>query len=322
MRASDVSTMPMRAPAVAGSFYPADPPMLRRLVADLLRVAGGDEHPAIGRAPCGILVPHAGLEYSGAVAAAGWRQMATVDRDSADTDADANANANANAPTIVILGTNHSARLDGIGIWDAGAWWTPLGEVIVDADVARAIAALGYPFHVDRPAHLREHSIEVQLPLLHTVAPGTRIVPLAVSAGTGEPAIAAGHRLGTLLRELRLAGRDVHLAISSDLAHYPADDDCARATALLAPAIVDVDPGEVAARERTLVRAGIAGLVCGMCGIEPTVLGLAALRAMGAIGGTVLAEATSADAGGPGDRTVGYLAVEFRAPEDGAGSAV
>ena len=50
-----------------------------------------------------------------------------------------------------------------------------------------------------------------------------------------------------------------------------------------------------------------------MCGIEPAVLGLAALRAMGVVRATVLAAATSADAGGPRDRTVGYLAVRFDA---------
>lgn len=311
MTVPDARPMPVRAPAVAGSFYPADPATLLRLVADLLREAGGDGNPTPGRVPCGILVPHAGLEYSGVVAAAGWRRMTSADHDGKD----------GGSPTVVILGTNHSARLDGVGIWDVGTWRTPLGDVPVDAEVAGAIAALGDPFHVDRPAHLREHSIEVQLPLLHTVAPGARIVPLAVSAGTGETAMVAGRRLGTRLRELRHAGHDVHLAISSDLAHYPAEGDCAHATTLLAPAIVDVDPGEVALRERTLVRSGIVGLVCGMCGIEPTVLGLAAFRAMGAIGGTVLAQATSADAGGPEDRTVGYLAVEFRAPGDGTGSS-
>jgi len=48
-----------------------------------------------------------------------------------------------------------------------------------------------------------------------------------------------------------------------------------------------------------------------MCGIEPAVVGLAALRAMGATAATRLDSATSADAGGPDDRTVGYLAVRF-----------
>ena len=68
-------------------------------------------------------------------------------------------------------------------------------RVLVPAD-----GALGY-----RPeAHAREHSIEVQLPLLQVVRPGARIVPLAVSAGTDGPAIEAGRRIGEMLKELDL----------------------------------------------------------------------------------------------------------------------
>jgi AmmeMemoRadiSam system protein B len=48
-----------------------------------------------------------------------------------------------------------------------------------------------------------------------------------------------------------------------------------------------------------------------MCGIEPTVVGLTALRTMGVVSGARLAAATSADVGGPTARTVGYLAVAF-----------
>ncbi len=66
-------------------------------------------------------------------------------------------------------------------------------------------------------------------------------------------------------------------------------------------------------REDELRRSGVPGLVCGMCGIDPAVLGLAALRAMGATAGSLLVAATSADAGGPPDRTVGYLAARFDA---------
>ena len=166
---------------------------------------------------------------------------------------------------------------------------------------------------VDRDAHRGEHSLEVQLPLLDAVAPGARIVPLAVSAGTGRRAIEAGERLGRLLATRRSAGDRIVLAISSDMAHYPPADACARATEMLLPAILGLDPASLAALEEDLRQARIRGLACGMCGIEPAVVGLAALRAMGATAGTALAASTSADAGGPRDRTVGYLAARFDA---------
>ena len=214
--------------------------------------------------------------------------------------------------TVVILGTNHGAGwLDGVAAWDTGAWRTPLGDLEVDIDLARAVLDLGPPFIVDRQSHLGEHSIEVQLPLIQSVAPHVRIVPLSVAAGVGEDAIAAGGRLGALLAQRRAAGQRIVLAISSDMAHYPPSTECARVTVDLLPPILRLDPGGLAGTERAIAGGRTPGLVCGMCGIQPAVLGLAALRALGATHGRRLAEATSADAGAPTQRTVGYLAAAF-----------
>lgn len=244
--------------------------------------------------PIGILVPHAGLAYSGVVAAAGWRLVP-------------------DGATVVILGTNHTAAwLHGVGAWAAGSWRTPLGDVTVDAALAAEILELGLPFGPDRAAHLGEHSIEVQLPLLRAAAPGARIVPLAVGSGAGAGAIAAGERLGSLLARRRAAGAPIVLAISTDMAHYPQADACVRVTQELLPMIVGLLPEELARAEAAGRGAGAPpGLVCGMCGIEPAVLGLAALRAMGATSGVALASATSADAGADPHRAVGYLSVAF-----------
>ena len=298
----------VRPPAVAGTFYPAEPDRLRALVADLLaaaEVVPAVEPPREGadRQTLGLLLPHAGLMYSGVVAAAGWRRLA---------DDEPAAGPAGISTTVVLLGTNHGAGwLDGVGIWDAGAWRTPLGDVAVDAELAAGVADLGPPFVVDPLSHVHEHSIEVQLPILALVADQARIVPLAVSAGTGREAIDAGERLGRLLAARRDRDHRIVIAISSDMAHYPGQRDCNAATAELLPPIVDLAPEDLARREAVLAGGRVRGLVCGMCGIQPAVLGLAALRAFGAVRGVALAAATSADAGGPVDRTVGYLAVEF-----------
>lgn len=288
----------LRRPAVAGAFYPGSGPVLDETTAELFRAA--ERLPGVAEAmtgtPVGLLVPHAGLVYSGVVAAAAWSQLA---RSAPET-------------TVVLLGTNHGAGwLDGVGVWDTGAWRIPNCEVSVNSDLAASILALGPPFNVDRAAHASEHSIEVQLPLLRHALPGAYVVPLAVSAGRGRAARAAGERLGRLLLEQHDAGHNVVLAISTDMAHYPAHAACARVTRVLAPDIIALDAAGLAAREEAVAVRGVPGLVCGMCGIEPTILGLAALRAMGATSGTLLASATSADAGGSATRTVGYLAVRF-----------
>ena len=303
MRESPVATI--RAPAVAGAFYPDGPARLAGLVDRLLAAAdhlAAADRPAAEPAPLpvGLLVPHAGLVYSGVVAAAAWRELGRL--------------SSASPLTVVILGTNHGASwLDGVAGWGPGAWRTPLGDVALDDELSDAILALGPPFLLDREAHRGEHSIEVQLPLLQTIAPAARVVPLAVSTGTGDEAIVSGVRLGTLLARRRAAGERVVLAISSDMAHYPAASDCARATAEQLPPLLGLDPTALAIQEAALVAGGTPGMLCGMCGIEPAALGLAAVRAMGGGRGEALAAATSADAGGPADRTVGYLSVAWPA---------
>jgi len=299
----------VRPAVVAGTFYPADPARLEKMAVALLAgaVARADAESAPGGEtgapgagatfgfPCGILVPHAGLAYSGLVASCGWRLVP-------------------DGATVVVLGTNHTAAwLHGVGAWEEGRWLTPLGDVAVDADLASEILALGLPFGPDRAAHREEHSIEVQLPLLRIAAPAARIVPLAVGYGTGSGAVAAGERLGRLLADRRAAGASIVLAISTDMAHYPPVDACARVTQALLPAILGLRPEELAEVEAAVGRGAGAGtgMACGMCGSEPAVLGLAALRAMGAAPGVALASATSADAGADPRRTVGYLSVAF-----------
>jgi AmmeMemoRadiSam system protein B len=291
---------PVRPPFVAGAFYPAGAGRLEQLVVSQLSDSVRRfPAPRSATLPAGILVPHAGLEYSGVVAAAAWRTLTAPD-------------AGGGPLTVVLLGTNHAARwLDGVGVWDRGAWSTPLGEVLVEPDLAAAIVELGSPFSVDLEAHLGEHSLEVQLPFLQVLVEGVRIVPLAVSAGDGTRAIDAGGQLGRLVAARRAAGQRVVVVISTDMAHYPPARGAGLVTAHLRSAILGGDPAALATAERGTRSLGIPGLVCGMCGIEPAVMGLAALHAMRADRGMVLAEATSADAGGPADRTVGYLAARF-----------
>jgi AmmeMemoRadiSam system protein B len=280
--------------------------MVRELLAAAGYRAAASDVRATGT-PAGLLVPHAGLGYSGVVAAAAWRLLG--ERPEGPTPGPGQAGG---PPTVILLGTNHGAAwLSGVGVWESGAWRTPLGEVAVDEELAAGVIGLGAPFLVDREAHQGEHSIEVQLPLLQHVAPGAGILPLAVATGIGAAALDAGRRLGELLAMLRLDDAQLVLAISSDMAHYPAAVACERAIETLLPSVLAVDPEALAAGEVAIRDARIRGLVCGMCGIEPAVVGLAALRAMGATAATRLDSATSADAGGPDDRTVGYLAVRF-----------
>ncbi len=309
------STPRVRPPAVAGTFYPARPDRLARLVDRAVDIAETMAPPPVATL-AGILVPHAGLEYSGIVAAAGWRALLASpdarDRREAPERREAREVGVTTPRTIVILGTNHRAAwLEGLGVWPDGAWSTPLGDVAVDEELADAISGAGPGFGIDRDAHRGEHSIEVQLPFVRVLDPSARIVPVAVATGRGGPAVVAGEALATVLRQAGSGARSVSVAISTDMAHYPPAGPCRRITEMLLPALVALDVELLDALEREIAASGVRDTVCGMCGIEPALVGLAALRAMGAKSGIHLASATSADAGGPDDRTVGYLSVAF-----------
>ena len=146
---------------MAGTFYPADPMRLDRLVDTLLADAAGAARPPRASPRFGgwaLLVPHAGLVYSGAIAALG---LAPRRRDRSRPRSCWPARITRPGPT-------------GVGVWTGGPWQTPLGEVPIDRDLAAEIAALGPPFAPDDDAHLNEHSLEVQLPLLFGPAPARR----------------------------------------------------------------------------------------------------------------------------------------------------
>ncbi len=295
-RFDTASAGPVRRPAHAGSFYPAEPEALTALVDEQLATAAAKVPRFTRGALAGLLVPHAGLVYSGPVAAVAWSIVGEEP-----------------PTTIVIAGTNHWApAFRGVGVWSSGVWQTPLGEVPVDAGLARRIEALGPPFRSEIDGHRPEHSIEVQLPFLVRVAPRARIVPLLVSPRTVADTIRAGEWLGRLLAGLRASGERIALVGTSDLAHYPDDALAREVDAEILEPILDLDTAEVARREEAIRSRGDPGLVCGLCGLEPVLLTLAAVEEMGARSGQLLAEATSADVPiGDPDRVVGYAAVAF-----------
>jgi AmmeMemoRadiSam system protein B len=293
-----------RPPRHAGSFYPADGDALRALVDRLLADAAGAQAEATVAQLRGVVVPHAGLEYSGPIAALGWQVVAAARPD-----------------LVVLLGADHLGRARGVAVASGGPWLCPAGAVGVDPVAAAGVVGLGPPFHADDAAHVEEHSLEVQLPFLALGCPGTPIVPMLVGglpSNGPQGLVAAGERLAGLMASLWQAGRRPVLVATSDLAHYPREGLAKTVDRMMLAPVLAVDWAGLLAEERGVERARLPGLHCGMCGVEAVALALMTLGALGARRTRLLGHATSADAArGDAGRTVGYAAVAIGLGEPG-----
>jgi len=256
-----------REPAVAGTFYPGEPARLAKDVAGLLR-SGGPAQKALG-----LLAPHAGYVYSGAVAGATYARVEVPAR-------------------AVVLGPNHTGHGARAALWPDGAFRTPLGEVAIDPELTAALAACP-GVRGDRAAHLREHALEVQLPFLQVRRPGVAIAALCL----GPLSLAEAEELGGALSEA-VKGREALLVASSDMSHYLEE---ARARALDARALerlLALDPRglyETVRRERI-----------SMCGVVPATVMLFAARALGATRAELVRYAHSGEVTGDRQSVVGY----------------
>jgi AmmeMemoRadiSam system protein B len=266
-----------RASAVSGAWYPDNP---ARLAADVDRYLGAAT-PAPGLPPPrAIIAPHAGLTYSGPVAAFAYARLTR-----------------ASYRSIVLVGPSHFVPFTGVSLWGAGEWETPFGPVAVDASLAEMIrtecrAIVNLP-----AAHRREHSLEMQLPFIAHLLPGVPIVPLVMGEQTRETAFALGD---ALVRALRANAANVLLIASSDLSHYESAAVAARMDAIVARHVEALDPeGLMIALEQEPRHA---------CGGGPMVSVLRAARALGASTSQVLQYADSGDVSGDKSSVVGYLA--------------
>jgi AmmeMemoRadiSam system protein B len=269
---------PIRPPAVSGTWYPGSAAALAAQVDEYLSAAD----PAVRLSTLtAIIAPHAGLMYSGPVAAHAYRQLEgrTVD-------------------TVVLVGPSHFVGFDGVAIYRAGGFDSPLGVVPIDVDCAEQLLAAS-PVVVEHPrAHVREHSLEMQLPFVRRLLPHASIVPLVV----GWQTAAVGVELGRALAEV-LRGRNAVMVASSDLSHYHAADTAHALDGRVIEMVERYDPDALQALlDRQAEHA---------CGGTPMVAVMRAAHALGAADAVVLRYADSGDVSGDKSAVVGYLAAAF-----------
>lgn len=210
------STSPViRAPAVAGLFYPGAATVLAAEVDGLLAQASTTPGPV----PKALIVPHAGYPYSGPIAATAYARLKP---------------AREVIRRVVLLGPAHRDWFEGLALPSAAAFRTPLGDVTIDHAAAQVLRALPQ-VTVRDDAHKAEHSLEVHLPFLQRLLPQFSLVPLAVGEASAE-------QVAGVLSAV-WGGPETVIVISADLSHYHDYDSARRLDSATAEAIEQCNGG-------------------------------------------------------------------------------
>ena len=268
--------MPTRPPAVAGSFYEASPERLREQVEGCL---AANPKPKAKERFIGAVVPHAGLMYSGHVAAAFYAAAALPKR-------------------FIILCPNHTGFGHHAAINSEGEWQTPLGKVSIDSPLARALMKSSTLLADDWRAHAREHSLEVQLPFLQQLAGDFTFVPICLGAARYDYC----QRIGDAIAEV-VGGESEPIGIlaSSDLNHYENQTETLRKDQLAIDQVLALDPEGL---WRVVDESDVS-----MCGFIPTTTMIIAAKKLGATSARLIKHATSGDINGDYSHVVGYASL-------------
>jgi AmmeMemoRadiSam system protein B len=265
----------VRKPFVAGSFYPAGAAELKKEISSFLKSAAKKED------ALACILPHAGYMYSGRVACETAAAVNIKDK-------------------VVLLGPNHTGRGKAFSIMTAGAWETPLGRVKIDAALAKNILANSRHLEEDELAHIEEHSLEVELPILQYFKKDFTFVPIAFLSGGLTALKETGEDLAKTIKDSGL--RDSCLIVaSSDMTHYEPQKEAQEKDNAAIAAITALD-------EERLFKE-IRRLDITMCGCAPVIVAIKAAKLLGAKAARLVRYQTSGDVTGDRQSVVGYAGI-------------
>jgi len=284
----------LRHPAVAGQFYKGSPGELMQQVREFI-VPGVVKTKALG-----IVSPHAGLIYSGSVAGAVYSRIELPD-------------------TFVLIGPNHTGLGAPVSLMARGRWETPLGLVEIDEALADSILSKSARIHEDSLAHLREHSLEVQLPFIQHFKRDFKIVPIQMLDTSLETCKEVGKAIGEAIAEFGMRSSEykaenkseirnpkseipkVLIIASSDMSHYERAAVAKEKDFKAIKQILDRDPEGL---YRVVREYGIT-----MCGYGPAVAMLVACKLLGATRAELVKYTNSGEVSGDYDQVVGYAGI-------------
>ncbi len=265
--------MSTRKPAVSDQFYPGDPDLLARTVAELTP-AGVRRRQALA-----VVSPHAGYVYSGRLAAETIARVRVPG-------------------TVIVIGPNHHGLGPRAAVMACGAWLMPTGRVEIDEDLAASLLAGNDLLEDSALAHRHEHSLEVQIPFLQAARADLRIVPLTLSRLSLNECLELG---GIIARAIEACGREVLIVASSDMTHYEPRERAEAKDRMALERLLALDP-------RGLFTTVVENRIT-MCGVIPVTVTIAASLALGASKAELVRYTDSGEVSGDTGSVVGYAGV-------------
>jgi AmmeMemoRadiSam system protein B len=264
----------IRQPAVAGYFYPENKETLEREISSMLPKSKKEETIA-------VVVPHAGYLYSGSVAGEVYASLDLPD-------------------TFIILCPNHTGNGSDFDVYPEGEWLTPLGSAQVDSELIEQLVQRFPQAKKDGRAHVREHSLEVQLPFLQYLKGQIRFLPVCIRQYRYEQLEQLGHVLSDIIRS---SNRKILLIASSDMTHYESQESAKKKDQLAIDQMSQLNP-------RGLYDTVHANNIT-MCGYLPATVTMIAAKDLGATRGSLVRYATSGDVTKDFQSVVGYAGMRF-----------
>ena len=283
----------VRQAAVAGSFYPSDPKVLSAMMDDMLAKVSA---PQITDPILAVVAPHAGYQYSGAVAAFTYAQLKGH-----------------KYTRVVVIAPTHHVSFDFTSIYEGDAYATPLGNVQVDKAFAQKLVKMSSTMKLSSQGHEPtsaggEHAVEVQLPWLQKVLGNFEVVPIVMGDQSYESSRALGLALAKLIKSEGKQGETLVLA-SSDLSHFHTYDDAVKMDHKTLNALEAWDYFSMS--------RNFPSRIWEACGGAPIVAAMIYAERMGANQARVLKYENSGDVTGDHSSVVGYSADVFVKAEGG-----
>lgn len=266
----------IRNPTVAGYFYPASPAELKTMLGEFIDKNAKKEDAV------GVLMPHAGYIYSGAVAGAAISRVKFKD-------------------TFIIIGPSHSGLGKPFSVMPEGTWRTPLGSVEVDEEVAAEIIDLSKYAEADFLAHQDEHAVEVQIPFLQYIKPDVKIVPIILGGDSTDAYREIGRAIAQTLKKLK---REAVILASGDMTHYEPAEEAREKDMKAIEAMLESDADELTRRYQHFHIT--------MCAHGPVVTLITAAKELGVKKAELVKYQNSGDSSGDYSSVVGYAGVIFK----------